>query len=190
MSYLDSDLSAVRRDCHDFRGRCQRVQLAVQSESEELDLGCSPFIQLDDDIHVYMNSGSVLHGGLLADGPVNLMFLEDEISSPQTFSRRQLTIEGSVSAVQRGYQYTRIMVAFQDRLGSFMDIVRRMPDARLIRIRPLAGRYINELSQVFTFRGNRLDSLQEDASARGRPWSLDAPRSEETSMSRLLAGDS
>ncbi|MGQ7843658.1 hypothetical protein ACUNV4_04195 [Granulosicoccus sp. 3-233] len=189
MSYLESDLSAVRRDCDDFRSRCQSVQLAVSRETEELDLGSSPFIQLDEDFHVYLNQGMAGGGSQLGDGQVNLMFLEDEIHCPQTFSRRQLSIRGNATTVPRGYQYTRIMVAFQDRLGSFMDIVRLRPDSRLVRIKPLAGRYINELSQVFTFKGYRLDSLQEEATATAASSLREPVLGRESPRGQALAGD-
>ena len=108
MSYLDPDLNSVQRDCRDFRRRCQSVQMTVQYDAEELDPGCSPFIHLDEDFHVYLNHGSALSDGVLNEGRVNLMFLEDEIHCPQVFSRRQLNIRGSVTTVPRGFQYPRV----------------------------------------------------------------------------------
>lgn len=171
MSYLDEDLIQVRRECIDLPQRCKSVLLASSSAGGELDVGCSPFVQLNDEFYLYINLCSAQTDDLMSTGMASVMFIEDEITSPYVFTRRRLTYRCDVSLVPRGYQYTRIMVAFQERFGAFMDILRKMPESQLFRITPGAGRYFNGLAQVFNFHGSRIESLT-DASNDGSRASL------------------
>lgn len=162
MSYLATDLEQARRDCHDLAQRCQEVHLAVEREVGELHLGSSPCVQLDDDYHVYINQNPALMDCLLGNGQVELVFIEHWPGVQISGKPRRLTISGQAENVPRGYRFTRAMVAFQDRLGSFMDIVRGRPDGRLVRVKPVAGRYVDDSSRAYTFTGNRLETLRPE----------------------------
>lgn len=162
MSYLDTDLDLARRECHDLSHRCQSVHLLINSDEGELYLGSSPCVQIAGDYHVFVNQNPALTDCLLSSGEVELLFRQESAERSHDVRDRQLRISGQASTVPRGMQHTRIMVAFQDRLGSFMDVVRGRPDARLIRVRARAGRYLNELAQAFTFKENRLETLTSE----------------------------
>lgn len=164
MHTSSEDFSAARRECIEFTSECQKVLLATESNGGELEVGYSPFVRLNDEFYLYLSECSIQSENMIDSGQANLMFIEDELSSPNVFARRRLTYRCDVNAVPRGYQYTRIMVAFQERMGSLMDSLRRMPDCQLFRITPGAGRYVNGLAQVFTFRGCRAESFMPTAS--------------------------
>lgn len=158
MNKPNQNLSVVRRECIEFAGNCNRVQLAAEGDFE---VHNSPFVQFNDEFYLYLRESSIKSENMIDSGQANLMFIEDELSSPHAFARRQLTYQCEVNAVSKGYQYTRIMVAFQDRLGALMDTLRRVPNCQLLRLTPSTGKYINSLAQAFTFEGYRAHFLNQ-----------------------------
>lgn len=159
MSYFSNDLTSVRRECIGFVEECDSVLLTTQGSSGDVEIGYTPFVQLNEEFYLYLNQCSDQSGNLIESGHADLMFIEDELTSPNVFSHRSLRFRCEVNVVPRGYQYTRTMVAFQEQFGALMDLMRRIPTYQLFRITPGAGKYINSLAQTFTLQGYKAQSL-------------------------------
>ncbi|MFT6876708.1 MAG: putative heme iron utilization protein [Granulosicoccus sp.] len=159
MSYFSDDLTSVRRECIGFVAECDSVLLTTQGSSSDVEIGYTPFVLLNEEFYLYLGQCSDQSGNLIESGHADLMFIEDELTSPNVFSRRSLRFRCEANVVPRGYQYTRTMVAFQEQFGAWMDFMRRIPSYQLFRITPGTGKYINSLAQTFTLHGYQAQSL-------------------------------
>lgn len=163
MNDANDNLTEVRRECVEFTDQCESVLLATRDRHGETEVGYSPFVRLNDEFYVYLSGSSVQTDSMLASGEADLMFIEDELSSGYVFARQQLSFECSVSVVPRGYEYTRVMVALQEKMRYMLDLLRRVPGYQLFRMTPRQGIFVNKDAQEYTFSGTRAEALHHSA---------------------------
>lgn len=151
-NYMASS-SYVEQDCREFVNRCDRVYVSNPNDSTVQEHESTRLLEYNDEFYLYLDQCTLQTGSLLDSGHADLMFLEDETSTPYLLSQRCLIYRCDVYRVSQGYQRTRVMIEFQSKLGSLMDTLRRIPNHQIMRIVPTAGRYIDRFSQMFCVNG-------------------------------------
>lgn len=166
MKKPDSELVKARNECQEFPYSTESVYLATNNPIGELEASYAPFVHMDEEFYFYVSEMSPHTENMLSTGAVSMMFIEDEATSVHLFARRRLTYQCSVVEVLRGgINYARVLVAFQERFGIFIDMLRKLQDIHMFRATPVNGRYIRGFAQAFTFRGRHLQSLQREKSS-------------------------
>lgn len=163
MKKPDAELVKARKECCEFPYRTESVYLATNNPVGELEASYAPFVHLDEEFYFYVSEMSPHTENMISTGAVSMMFIEDEATSVHLFARRRLTYQCSVVEVLRGgINYARVLVAFQERFGTFIDMLRKLQDVHMFRATPENGRYVRGFAQAFTFRGRHLHSLQRE----------------------------
>lgn len=158
MSNLEIEpLQKIPRECIDLINESSRVLVTLEADHGAFEVGATPFVTFSDEFYLYLDRYSLQTDNLLESGQASLMFIEDELATPNILSRRCLRYSCKPQSVPWGYQYTRVMIAFQERFGAFMDVLKQLPNRQIVKVVPGSAHYVDRLSRVFSFQGYELD---------------------------------
>ncbi|GAX35444.1 HugZ family pyridoxamine 5'-phosphate oxidase [Nodularia sp. NIES-3585] len=121
----------------------------------------APFV-MDDakNIYIYV-SGLATHTQNLHINPhVSVLFIEDESKSEQIFARRRLSFDCTATLIERETEsWNQIVTQFQERFGELIEVFRGLPDFRIFRLTPSAGRFVIGFGTAYQISGDQLDKL-------------------------------
>lgn len=115
----------------------------------------APFVRADDGcFHIYV-SGLARHTrDLQTTGRASVLFIEDERSANQPFTRRRLTLECRAEPIARGTpQWNDTMDAFAAAFGEIVTRLRELPDFVLFRLTPRSAIYVRGFGQAYRLDG-------------------------------------
>ncbi len=121
----------------------------------------TPFV-MDDarNIYIYV-SGLAIHTQNIHINPrVSVLFIEDESKSEQIFARRRLSFDCTATLIERETEtWNQIVGQFKERFGELIEVFRGLPDFRIFRLTPSAGRFVIGFGTAYEISGEQLDKL-------------------------------
>jgi hypothetical protein len=91
---------------------------------------------------------------------VSVLFIDDESKSDQIFARRRLSFDCTATLIERETEaWNQIVSQFQERFGGIIQVLRDLPDFRIFRLTPSAGRFIIGFGTAYQISGEQLDKL-------------------------------
>lgn len=127
------------------------------------DASYAPFVKDEDNnLYIYV-SGLSSHTRNLQTVPLaSVLFIEDESQTKQMFARRRLTFECTASLIERDTEvWNQIVNNFETRFGEIINLLRDLPDFRIIQLRPQKGRFVIGFGAAYEVDPNDLTTLVE-----------------------------
>lgn len=144
-----------------LRSGCRSLILATADANGTPQASPAPFIRDAQGRYHVLVSGLSPHTAHLASGrPAGILLVEDEADALQLFARKRLSHTCSVEEIARGTpDWESCLAQFGERFGSVVDVLRGLPDFRLFRLVPEAGRFVRGFGQAYRVLGERLQAI-------------------------------
>ncbi len=161
----------IESEARALLGRLRTLMLATITADGEPHASYAPFVEAGGALHVYVSALSPHTANLLRRRRAGVLLVEDESASPQPFARTRLGLECAVEALDGDTEEAgRILDAFEARFGNVMELIRPLPDFRLLRLTPERGTFVRGFGQAWTFEGPALAGFAhlDEAAVRAR----------------------
>lgn len=145
-------------DLEALRSGCRSLILATLDADGAPQASPAPFVRDAAGRYYVFVSGLSPHTAHLAAGrAVGILLVEDETDALQPFARRRLSHTCATEEIGRGTtDWDARLAEFGERFGSVVDVLRGLPDFRLFRLTPEAGRFVRGFGQAYRVEGERL----------------------------------
>ncbi|MDO6562936.1 pyridoxamine 5'-phosphate oxidase family protein [Amphritea sp. 1_MG-2023] len=118
------------------------VHLATQSEAGPA-ASYATFVVSEEVLYVLISRLAEHTQNLQRCPAVSVMLLDDQANCRNPFARNRLTLECVAEEVgHEAAVYESVMQQYRQRHGSTVDLLRRLPDFMLFRLRPQRGRLV------------------------------------------------
>ncbi len=161
----------IESEARALLGRVRTLVLATVTADGEPHASYAPFVEEAGALHVYVSALSPHTANLLGRRRASVLLVEDEAASPQPFARTRLSLECAVEPLDAGSgPGSRILDAFEARFGNVMELIRPLPDFRLLRLAPERGTFVRGFGQAYAFEGPALAGFRhlDEAAVRAR----------------------
>ncbi len=164
------DLEAIYQSCQAFPKEFETLLMATCSGSGQPEASYAAYLEESGDYYVYL-SELALHTSNLQENPqCSVLFIENEKDARHLFARHRLTYQCEAAEVERGSDhFEEIMGLFKAKFGNFMEMLHKLEDFHLFRLKPKKGNYITGFAQAFEVTGDKLNQvrLRDDQGHRG-----------------------
>lgn len=150
------DADDVAAEAARFRAGFRSVMLATIDSDGSPEASYAPYVAGTNGCFYLFVSGLARHAGNLArSGRVALLFLQEEGAATSPFARVRLSYACTAAPVARDTpEWAETMECFEREFGAIMPLLRTLPDFRLFRLAPGAGRYVRGFGQAYDLGGD------------------------------------
>lgn len=154
MSTTDK-LQAVREACQTFPARFRTLYLATVGSDGLPEASYAPYVVDQGRYCVYLSELARHTGNLRARGRASVLFIEGEEEARHLFARERLTLACEAFECARGSsRFEHLLDLFEQRFGSFVQVIRPLQDFHLFELRPLSGSYVAGFARAYMFEGD------------------------------------
>ena len=134
-----------------FPEQFQSLILSTVSAEGQPNASYAPFVMDDDrNFYIYVSGLSSHTQNLHATAKASLLLIEDEAQTKQIFARTRLSYDCTATLVEAETPaWEALADQFQDRFGAMIDMLRQLPDFRIFRLQPQAGRLVIGFGAAF-----------------------------------------
>lgn len=156
-----NQLEKAQTEYTNFPQEFQSVIISTVNEQGVPNASYTPFvIDAAKNIYIYVSGLATHTQNLHANPHVSVLFIEDESKTEQIFARRRLSFDCTASLIERDTDtWNDIVEQFQARFGELIEVLRGLPDFRIFRLTPNAGRFVVGFGTAYHIRGDQLDQL-------------------------------
>ena len=148
------DINAVMQAYRSFPEGFQSLQLATCSSHGEPEASYAAYVEFEGCYYIYTSELSAHTRNLGQTGRCSVMFIESEADAQHLFARKRLTLQCGVTECPRNTaEFDAMMDRFAEKFGKFMDMLRKLEDFHLYRLRPVSGGYVAGFAQAYTLEG-------------------------------------
>lgn len=121
----------------------------------------TPFVMDESkNIYIYVSGLSIHTQNIDVNQKVSVLFIEDEVKTPQIFARRRLNYDCTATLVERETnEWNDIVEKFQRRFGEIIEMLRGLADFRIFKLTPYNGRFVIGFGAAYHISGDNLDKL-------------------------------
>lgn len=148
------DLERVTQDIQALIDRLGSLTLVTLDAEGDPEPSYAPYLFQDGAFHLFISQLAPHTGHLETQARASVMLMADETQTAQIFARERLILRCSVDWPE-GETSARVLDAMQERHGSVLSLLRRLPDFRLVRLNPRDGRYVAGFGKAFRLEGLR-----------------------------------
>lgn len=136
----------------------QTLVMASITPEGEPHASTAPYVRMKNDFYIFISTVAQHGRNLLAHPNVSLLFAEDESQCVQPFARKRVTIEASVSEINRDdVHYLVVIERFRAHFDSeLVGSLTQMSDFHLFKLSPKSGSVVMGFGKAY-----RLDSNLE-----------------------------
>ncbi len=158
---MNESLENIKEEYLSFISRRKSVILGSVDDSQDPNASYAPFVQDEEGSFYVLLSGLARHTPNFQNNPrASLLLIEDEQDGENIFARKRLTFRCSVEMVDReSPSWEEIYSLFQERFGSFVLNLKKMPDFRMFRFRPEEGLLVLGFGMAYQVTGPGLQTL-------------------------------
>jgi len=155
------DLQDVREACLAFPERFKTLYLATLGRDGDPEASYAPYVADQGHYYVFLSELARHTANLRESGRCSVLFIESEEQARHLFARQRLTLLCQARVCERdGERFERVMKAFTQRFGRFMDVIRPLQDFHLFELQPLQGAYVAGFARAYTLGGSDLGELR------------------------------
>ncbi|MGD1901372.1 MAG: HugZ family protein [Geitlerinemataceae cyanobacterium] len=160
-SKTDSKFEKAQSTYATFLDGISSLMLATCDASGQPNASYAPFVADDErNFYVYISGLSTHTKNIAETGKVSVMAIEDEATTQQIFARGRLSFECSAAELERETEeWEAIADRFHKRFGKIIDVFRPLPDFRIIKLEPSAGRFVIGFGAAYDVSGDDLNTL-------------------------------
>lgn len=146
--------------CEDFYANRQSIVLSTLDSKGEIESSVAPFVTLDGVLFIYVSelakhTQNLLLLNKIEDKTSTLisgLLLADESATEQMFARERITLQLSVTEVEREQTlYNEVLLKFSEKFGEVVSMLITLPDFHLFALTPIKGGYVRGFGQAFAF---------------------------------------
>lgn len=161
MTIQPRDLKDVMAEFRDFHHEFETLLMATCNAQGEPDASYAPYIEHLGYYYVYVSELATHTENLQAKGQCSVLFIEDETHAKHIFARRRITLRCEAEEIPRGSQlFEELLDKFVERFGKFMEMMRKLQDFHLFRLKPHTGGYVAGFAQAYTLSGEGLNDIR------------------------------
>lgn len=155
------DLNEVLLACNDFQQQFASLLLATADAQGLPHASYAAYVQDDGKFYVYVSELAAHTRNLQRSGTASVMFIENEEQAKHIFARQRLNYQCETHEVARASeQFAHIMALFEQKFGSFMEMLKNLQDFHLIAIHPIQGTYVQGFARAFVLEGEELGKIR------------------------------
>ncbi len=144
------ELTALQSVCDSLLERQQTLLLATQSETGGADISYAPFVRDGMTFYIYVSQLAKHTQNLITIPKASVMLIEPEADAKNLFARKRLTFDCSVTEIPRlDNQYHRQLDALASKFGSIVEVLRTLPDFRLLALTASRGLFVGGFGQAY-----------------------------------------
>lgn len=144
------ELNALQWACGSLMERQQTLLLATRSEAGGADISYAPFVREGMTFYIYVSQLAKHTQNLAAIPQASIMFIESEAEAKNLFARQRLTFDCSVMEIARSdTQYRRQLDALAAKFGSIVEVLRTLPDFRLLALTVSRGLFVGGFGKAY-----------------------------------------
>lgn len=134
----------------------QTLVMASLTPEGEAHASTAPYIRMDNNFYILISTVAQHGRNLLAAKKVSLLFAEDESQCVQPFARKRVTIEASVSELDRDDEaYSKVIDRFCAHFDSdLVTSLSKMGDFHLFRLTPISGSVVMGFGKAYRLNEN------------------------------------
>lgn len=116
----------------------------------------APYIRIDNDFYIFISTVAQHGRNLLASEQVSLLFAEDESKTLQPFARKRITIEASVSEINRDNEiFLQVIGRFKAHFDpDLVTSLSQMGDFHLFRLSAISGSVVMGFGKAYRLNEN------------------------------------
>ncbi|WP_204106081.1 MULTISPECIES: pyridoxamine 5'-phosphate oxidase family protein [Spirulina sp. CCY15215] len=156
-----TQIEQVQIAYQEFCDRVRSVILSTVSKEGVPNASYAPFV-MDEQQNIYFfASGLALHTQNLKDNSqVSILFIEDESKCEDIFARPRLSLNCQATFMERETEtWQQIGDRFEERFGETIQILRSLPDFRIVKLTPRDGRFVLGFGRVYRVSREDGDTL-------------------------------
>ena len=144
-----------------FLNQFGSVVLGTVSQNGQPQASYAPCITDDArNIYIFVSGLSAHTQNLTITGKASALFVEDESKTQQMFARKRLSYDCTATLLERGSgQWEAIAEQFSSRFGNIIEVMVGLPDFRIFRLQPNAGRFVMGFGAAYDIDPNDLGRL-------------------------------
>lgn len=149
------DMEDIAAEAARFRAGFRSVMLATVGADGTPEASYAPYVAGADGSFYLFVSGLARHTRNLArSGKAAVLFLQEEATAANPFARVRLSYACTVAAVAPATEeWGEILERFEREFGDIVPVLRALPDFRLFRLVPDAGRYVRGFGRACDLTG-------------------------------------
>lgn len=161
MTIQPRDLNAVMAEFRNFHHEFETLLMATCNAQGEPDASYAPYVEHLGYYYIYISELATHTENLQATGQCSLLFIEDEGDAKHVFARRRVTLKCAAEEIPReSTTFDTVLDLFVERFGKFMDMMRKLNDFHLFRLKPQSGGYVAGFAQAYTLGGEGLTEIR------------------------------
>ena len=168
----DNSMDDVSAICDELLAKTLSLQLATLGEEDYPHCGYTPYLMReegDDSVrqfYIFVSELALHTRDLLREPRASIMLIEDEADAKQIFARTRLYYECDVSEINNEHaDYTAILDAYEARHGKMVNLLRQLPDFRLLKLQPVSGQFVMGFGKAFRLTGTALKEFEHSRRA-------------------------
>ncbi|NIF04557.1 pyridoxamine 5'-phosphate oxidase [Chryseobacterium sp. Tr-659] len=154
-THTEKKAKPITPKVHELIANTKSVILATADAEGNPNSSYAPFVQMENTFYILV-SFMAKHTKNLADGrKTSVMFIEDESAAKQIYARERLTLETSVSQIERDSEtWNNAVTKLKETHGKVVDVISGMGDFILIALQPVRGSYVNGFGSAYFVDAN------------------------------------
>lgn len=162
MSVDDQELAAIGAEAVRFRAGFRTAVLATVGADGAPEASYAPYIADGSGDFFVCVSGLARHTRNLAlTGRADVLFVQEEAAAANPFARVRLGYACRAAPVARDTaEWGEVMDRFEREFGNIVAVLRALPDFRVFRLVPQAGRYVRGFGQAYSLEGPALAGVR------------------------------
>ncbi len=149
----ESELATLQRQLHRLLAQ-KTILLTASGESDQPEMGVTPFIQHGDALFIYPSRLSAHVRAVLARGQGQFLLIEDEQAAQNIWARVRLKFDADIDEIARwDALFATLCDAFAAAHGPTMGLIRDFTDFHMLRLRPRSGILVTGFARAYRVEG-------------------------------------
>lgn len=167
-----NDDAEIARVCEDLLDKTLSLQLATLGEEAYPHCGYTPYLMQQEPesgarlFYIFVSELALHTRDLMREPHASILLIEDEADAKQIFARTRLYYECDVEElIPEHKNYTTILDAYEERHGTMVNLLRQLPDFRLMQLSPVSGQFVMGFGKAFKLTGPGLNQFEHSRRA-------------------------
>ncbi|TAE58246.1 MAG: HugZ family protein [Nostocales cyanobacterium] len=156
-----SQLEKIQSEYDQFPQEFSSIIISTVNSQGIPNASYTPFVMdAAKNIYIYV-SGLAIHTTNIESHPyVSVLFIDDEAKTANIFARRRLSFDSTASLITRETEaWNQIVDKFQAKFGDIIEMLRSLPDFRILKLTPREGRFVVGFGSIYNIYGDNLHQL-------------------------------
>ena len=155
------NINDVKEEYKKFITNFRSLELSTIGDKGRPESSYAPFVRdKKTNFYIFVSSLSSHTYNLLNHRRAGVMIIESEEKTKNIYSRKRVIFNCKVLTIKpNSKKWEEIMKKFDKSVGQLMEILRSLPDFKLVCLKPKSGRFIKGFGMAYEISGEKMDKL-------------------------------